>query len=80
MIVAPVSPEAPCVDAARDSLYCPQDIEFIPQAAPRGVQPPTPKPRSGIKTLHIPIYTKITPSTRLYIYQFSRLSQFIISG
>lgn len=51
MIVASVSPEAPCVDAARDSLYCPQDIQFIPQAAPRcggGGQPPTPKPRSGI--------------------------------
>lgn len=47
MIVAPVSPEAPCVDAARDSLYCPQDTQFIPQAAPRGAQPPTPKPRSG---------------------------------
>lgn len=47
MIVAPVSPEAPCVDAARDSLYCPQDTQFMPQAAPRGGQPPTPKPRSG---------------------------------
>lgn len=41
------SPEAPCVDAARDSQYCPQDAPKIhPRAAPRG-NPPTPKPRSG---------------------------------
>lgn len=64
MLVAPIgSPEGPCVDAARDSLYCPQDnttiitttsssssslvSQSMPRAAPRG-NPPTPKPRSGI--------------------------------
>lgn len=39
------SPEGPCVDAARDSMYCPQDlVQAVPRAAPRG-NPPTPKPR-----------------------------------
>lgn len=46
MLVPPGSPEGPCVDAARDSLYCPQE-SMIPRPAPRGY-PPTPKPRSGI--------------------------------
>ncbi len=45
MLMSPGSPEGPCVDAARDSMYCPQDIvQVVPRAAPRG-NPPTPKPR-----------------------------------
>ncbi|KAL1381357.1 hypothetical protein pipiens_013527, partial [Culex pipiens pipiens] len=52
------SPDGPCVDAARDELYCPPDkypvappargrggTPRVPKAAPR-TQPPTPKPRS----------------------------------
>lgn len=46
MLVSPESPEGPCVDAARDSMYCPQEIVQAPRAAPRG-NPPTPKPRQG---------------------------------
>ncbi|KAJ6645771.1 Protein spire [Pseudolycoriella hygida] len=45
MLVSPGSPEGPCVDAARDSMYCPQEAQAIPRAAPRG-NPPTPKPRA----------------------------------
>ena len=55
------SPDGPCVDAARDLTYCPEDPMpsppvmsakpplkplRLPKAAPR-TQPPTPKPRSG---------------------------------
>lgn len=46
MLVSPGSPEGPCVDAARDSMYCPQEAQAVPRAAPRG-NLPTPKPRSG---------------------------------
>lgn len=46
MLVSPGSPEGPCVDAARDSMYCPQEVQDIPRAAPRG-NPPTPKPRGN---------------------------------
>lgn len=46
-MIVPSSPDGPCVDAARDSMYCMQDTQGVPKAAPRG-HPPTPKPRSGI--------------------------------
>ena len=42
-------PTSPSVDAARDSMYCPPELQeqsSTPQAAPR-VFPPQPKPRSG---------------------------------
>ena len=47
MLVSPGSPEGPCVDAARDSMYCPQEVQTVPRAAPRGNAPPTPKPRGN---------------------------------
>lgn len=55
MLVSPGSPEGPCVDAARDSMYCPQEVQAVPRAAPRG-NPPTPKPRSGNGLLFVDFF------------------------